>query len=108
LRSDQGIGEEDEEFALVRIGFEVRSESTDRAVVLGVTDYARDPRESECDFRRLFRTGNDGGRDTVEKPLVPRVNRKPARLDEKLIRAAEPRRLTRCENDRITNHGRDS
>jgi hypothetical protein len=108
LRGDKGIGEEDEEFALVRIGFEIRSESTDRAVVLGVTDYACDPRKSEGDFRRLFRTGNDRGRDTVEKSLVPRVNGKPARLDKKLIRAAEPRRLTRRENDRITDHGRDS
>jgi hypothetical protein len=108
LRSDKSIGEEDEEFALVRIGFEVRSESTDRAVIRGVTDYARDPRERERDFRRLLGTSNDRGRDTVEKPLVPRVNGEPARLNEKLIRAAEPGRLTRCENDRITNHGRDS
>jgi hypothetical protein len=108
LRSDKGIGEEDEEFALVRIGFEVRSESTDGAVVFGVTDYPCDPREREGDFRRLFRTGNDRGWDTFEKPLVPRVNGKPARLDEKLIRAAEPRRLTRSENDCVPLHGRDS
>jgi hypothetical protein len=85
-----------------------RSESTDRAIVRGVTDYPRDPRKSEGDFRRLLGTSNDRGRDTVEKPLVPRVNGKPSRLDEKLIRSAEPGRLTRCENDRVTNHGRDS
>ena len=108
LGSDKGIGEEDEEFALVRIGFEIRSESTDRAVVLGVTDYPRYPRKSEGDFRRLLGASNDRGRDTVEKPLVPRVNGNPARLDEKLIRAAEPRRLTRRENDCVPLHGRDS
>jgi hypothetical protein len=107
LRDEEGIPEEDEEFFLtISVKLHVGAEGPDRPVELRMSDDLR-PRRRRCDLRPILRAGNDRRRDAAKEPLVPFVDGCSTRLYEKFIRAAEPRRLSRREDDR-SPHGRDS